>query len=217
MARGVITDPLQSYSFWLFDVSPLETLQLPVFSPLLGFSRITMPELTLEQTEIREGNWFFPRKVTKSASIGTITLERAATFYNSDFWRWMIVTITGDMRGGRWFSGISLLPQTLGGISPRRNLVLVHFLARGLGAVDKRSRRELNTRETGDTGTVGRNIGPFEITTPRIPAKAWILHGCLPIRMKPGSDFDANSSDISLEEIEMSVEAVEEVSLADPL
>jgi len=48
----------------------------------------------------------------------------------------------------------------------------------------------------------------------RIPAKAFLLKGCLPTFYKPASDFDANSSNISLQEIEFEMEEWEEISLA---
>ncbi len=38
MARRVLTDLMQVYPFWLFDVFPVEPSALPVFNPLLVFS-----------------------------------------------------------------------------------------------------------------------------------------------------------------------------------
>jgi hypothetical protein len=61
-------------------------------------------------------------------------------------------------------------------------------------------------------GLAGGTIGPFEFTA-RLPAKAWLLHGCLPARYKAGSDFDAGSSAVSLQQLEIAVEMVEEISL----
>ena len=56
------------------------------------------------------------------------------------------------------------------------------------------------------------NFGPFEFT-PRLPAKAWLLHDCIPTRFKSGSDFDAASGDVSIAEIEFAPEMFEEISL----
>jgi hypothetical protein len=47
-----------------------------------------------------------------------------------------------------------------------------------------------------------------------VPARAFLLQGCVPTRYKTGSDFDANSSDISIQELEIAVESFEEISLA---
>jgi len=227
MARRVATDPLQVFPFHLFDVSVTEALQLPVFSPLLGFKSITMPEVTLEMQEITEGNWLFPRKVIKRASLNTLTLERASTFTNSDFWNWTMAALSGDTNATRFGIGKvgAFLSQVVGGVTPRKTLVLVHFLARGIGS-DSQSEVQASVTSGGKTihttslantfnadRRPGVNIGPFEFT-PRIPARAWILHGCLPVRCKPGSDFDATSSDISMQEIELAYESVEQVDLS---
>ena len=52
----------------------------------------------------------------------------------------------------------------------------------------------------------------FDIA-PRIPARAHVLHGCLPTRYKVGSDFDARSGEISIAELDIKPELVEEISL----
>ena len=58
----------------------------------------------------------------------------------------------------------------------------------------------------------GVQLGPFEFT-PRMPAKAWILYGCLPARYKSGGDMDASDANISIQELELSVEYLDELSL----
>jgi hypothetical protein len=55
--------------------------------------------------------------------------------------------------------------------------------------------------------------GPFEFAA-RVPAKAWKLGGCLPTRYKAGSDFEATSSEISITELDVEPEALEEFSLS---
>lgn len=226
MARRAITDPLQTHKFWIFDISYLDSVQLPVFSPLLGFSKIGMPEVSLETHEVREANWLFKKTVIKGGSISNITLETASTYVNSDFWKWTIAALTGDTTAGRWLSGISKLQEVIGGPSPRKNLVLVQFFARNpniiasaaLAVTEQRTRNITSRRRTGNTPEFdlqNSRFGPGELVPP-IPAKAWILYGCLPVRCRPGSDFDASSAEISLQEIEISIEGIEEVSLADP-
>lgn len=42
-----------------------------------------------------------------------------------------------------------------------------------------------------------------------VPRRVILLEGCLPISWKPSSDFDATSSDVSIEELTMSVHRVE--------
>jgi hypothetical protein len=58
----------------------------------------------------------------------------------------------------------------------------------------------------------GGSIGPFEIAA-RIPGKAWMMYGCLPSRYRPGGDFDATSSEISVAELDLEMEFFDEISL----
>lgn len=224
MARPNLADQLQVFSFWLFDASIVQGLGVPVFSPLSGFTRISMPELSLTQEEIQEVNWIFPSKVIKSGSLSNITLERGSTFWNSDFWIWTIAAAWGDVAARRWLSFFREPTPQFGGATVRRNLVLVQFFPRNF-SIPGVDQLVAGVTPTGD-GIIGfHSVGPFENTSrlpnvvlsPRIPAKAWLMAGCLPTRCKPGSDFDANSSDVSIQELEISIEDVEEISLADNL
>lgn len=47
----------------------------------------------------------------------------------------------------------------------------------------------------------------------RIPGKAWLLHECIPVRYKAGSDLDATSSEVSIQELDIAVSSIEEFSL----
>jgi len=47
----------------------------------------------------------------------------------------------------------------------------------------------------------------------RLPAKAWVLYGCIPKRYKASSDFDATSGSVSIQELEVDLEYVDELSL----
>ena len=140
------------------DVAPLDVLSVPVLSPQFGFSSITAPEITLETEEIREGNWPFARKVVKSGSVGSITMTRGATFFDSDFYRWIMATATGDAevlqskaygiatalsRGGDFelrnaaslaAVGLGLMGfPRIGGATIRRDMVLIQFFQRSPG------------------------------------------------------------------------------------
>jgi hypothetical protein len=241
MARSVVSDLLQVYPFWLLDAYPIEPLALPILTPLFGFSSITAPEITLETMDITEGNWFFKKKVIKNADVGNITLERGVSWYDSDFWRWIVAAMTGDLSNSKL--GIGPVSLKIGGITPRRTLMLVQFFTRPMiapptsagGAIaatliqgglatggaalagatgGQILASGLTTALIGGIGNAlaGFGIGPFEFAA-RIPAKAWMLHGALPIRYKVGGDFDASSSAISLMQCELAVEMVEEIAL----
>jgi phage tail-like protein len=235
--RSVLFDRLQNFPFWLFDVAPIEALSLPIFTPLMGFASCSMPEIRLEVQDIPDGNWFFKRKVVTGAEVATLTLTRGATFIDSDFYRWLMAALTGDTSGKRYNlpGALSNLLQ-IGGPTPRRRLVLVQFFSRspfanknvtaaatalglsalagvaatgtGLGAAQAAGQVALTTAAAFSSN----GIGPFEFA-PRLPARAWLLHGCLPSRYKPGGDLDASDSGISIAELDIEVEMAEEISL----
>ena len=223
MARSAITDYLQAFPFWLFDTS-LSFSALPVLSPLSGFSSITAPEISVETFDITEGNWHFKRKAIRKAEVGTVTLQRGVTFSNSDFWRWTVAAVTGNTN---WQVNVPFNPMSarVGGPSPRRQLVLVHFFARNpLGNVAgsilstlNLSLEAANALAGQGTGVVGQSAVQLPITfdfAARVPARAFVLHGCLPIRYKTGTDFDARSGEISIAELDIAPELVEEISLS---
>ena len=227
MARSAFSDVLQVYPFWLFDIAPIEGSSIPIFNPLAGFSTVSAPGMSFEMYDITEGNWHFRRKVIKKVDIDTITATRGATFFDSDFWRWAVASITGNPEGFQ----IRMPPgnkQSIGGPTPRRNLLLIQFFAHnplslsGGGALAAAS-VGLITSTLGATAALGGGVvastpgavgfGPFEFKA-RLPAKAWLLHDCIPTRFKTGSDFDAASGDVSIAEIEFQPEMFEEISLS---
>jgi phage tail-like protein len=241
MARSSISDYLQVYPFWIMDVAPIEPLALPIFTPLMGFSAITAPEMTIEVQEIDEANWLYSRKVAKRATTNDITLTRAAKWFDSDFYKWIMATLTGDT-GGRG----SRNSLAIGGATPRRTLLLVNFLSHSPlpsgGAAEAVSAAGLLALQGTVTGMIGggqslgpgfiggalatgaaaagtalgTSFGPSEFA-PRIPAKAWVLYDCIPTRYKTGGDFDAMSSDVSLQELDIAVEYWDELSLGSDL
>lgn len=203
MARPVYTDYLQSYAFWMMDVAPISFSAQPVFNPVLGFSSISAPEISVEQFTFRPANWFFDRHVIQRGSISPFTARRGVTFYDSDFWRWTQASLAGN----------SSLSFTIGGASYRRSFVLIHFFARNpiLGLAGNVS-RDNGTDPNGLPQGVALNYGPFEFAV-RVPAKAYLLKNCIPLRWRSGNDFDAADGSVSIAELDFSCELVEEISL----
>lgn len=237
MARNVHTDFLQDNSFWLMDVAPIEPLALPVFTPIAGFSAISAPEIQLETVDINEANALWRKKIVKKADVGAITLSRGASFWDSDFNRWLIAALRGNTEGySVGIGGLGTGVLGLGGATPRRDLLLVHYFRRTpmslvvTGAVGAASNvalaaaTALGSNFTGGgaagaaqaaalVGLAVSPLGPFELY-PKVPARAWLLRGCLPVRYKAGSDFDATSGQVSIMELDVQPEQVEEISLA---
>lgn len=225
MARSALTDYLQVYPFWLVDVAPIEPLALPLFTPMLGFSEITAPEISLDTKDIVEGTGSFKRKVIKQASVSDVTLKRAATFHDGDFWRWVVAAVTGST-GGFTVGPVGGV-GALGGPSPRRNLLLVHAFAQlpfpPVMAANALTNAALlaSVSATVSTGAWYTRATVASLTgvlgagyVERMPARAFLLKGCLPVRYKVGGDFDAKSGEISIKELELAVEELEEISLS---
>jgi phage tail-like protein len=186
MSRLRFLDMLQVYPFWVFDASGFAgNPLLSILDPVLGFSACTMPEITIEHREIQPGNWEYKRRAVKTADVGSITLSRGARFYDSDFYIWLNNAIKGK--------------QPL-----RRNLVLVHFMG-------YRPLRQALGRDTSDP--LPDEVAFTSLAT-RLPARAWHLVACLPSRYKAGGDFDAAAGDVSIQELEVQPEHVDEFTVA---
>jgi hypothetical protein len=228
LARSLLTDYLQVYPFWLFDVFPIEPTGLPVLNPILGFSTVTSPEFNLETVSFYEGNYAPQRKIVHHYNVSPVTLTRAVAFYDSDYYRWIVATYTGNTAAS---SIIAATPSLqIAGPSYRRNLVLVHFFSRNvlLAAAQQVTTASLQLGSTvasaaqasqasqylqqAANAASSLGVGPFEIV-PRVPAKAFLLEGCVPSRYKSGGDFDASSSAISVAELTLEVESVTEIAL----
>lgn len=198
---------MQTYPFWLFDAGVLGgNILFPVLDPSLAFSSITAPEITAELKDIQPGNWEYKRRVVKTADAAAITLSRGARFYDSDFYNWITRAIVGDDPS-------------------RRTLYLMHFLGiraggtaqvvagAAIGAVS-------GIAGGGGVGGVGALTGAAGgaivagFIDDRIPGRCWTLHDCVPTRYKAGSDFDAASGAVSIVELEVQPEYVQEVTVS---
>lgn len=229
MARSWLTDYLSAYPFWLADIGPLSTLSLPILTPVAGFSSITAPEISGEVETFKEGNWAFDRKVLKSASVSPMTLSRGVSIYEADFYYWIKAALYGDT--DQFQSPLPAL--SIGGPTYRRNLMLVHFsnrapLGQSVAGGDLARAALLGAGVAGQDFAAGLAIGgltfaltrglsgflgtPFEFAA-RIPARIFVLYGCIPRRYKSGSDFDAKSGDISIQELDIEVEMFEQIGL----
>lgn len=244
MARTPLTDFLQNYAFWLIDIGPQDNVGVPLLFPLLGFSAITSPEYTIETFEIAEGNALASKKAIKKATASNITLSRGVPFYDSDFFRWTISAITGETGGNKFLAipGLEIggpsyrrnllliqyFPHMVffGSDSPDQTLEKVGNTILGLsttlgtagavGALEGSGAAFLasaGTLTAAGTALAAAGIGPFELAQ-RVPARSWLLKGCIPTRYKATSDFDALSGAVGIAELELAVEFWEEISLS---
>jgi hypothetical protein len=226
VARNAITDFLSDSNFWLVDVAPIGNDSSPLFLPIAGFHSITMPEINIDLQDIGPAIGFGHYKSIKAVEISSVTLTRGTRFFDSDFWNWTMAAITGDTSTAalNFRSG----SRSLGGPSPRRDLLLVHFFRNfplPLGPVPSDAGAvaasiAAGAATAGLAGTFGGQgqalfaAGAFIEGVPKLPARAWLLGGCIPMRYKPGADFDATSGQVSIMEMEIAVESLEEIGLA---
>lgn len=238
MPRTRLVDYLQSHLFWAFDAS---SAGVPVFNPLFGFSKISAPEISAELETFKDGTYVYNRSVVKGGSVSPVVFERAASMFDADFYDWIMFTLHGnkDFEDGGTLGKISSgISNFLGGAppSPRRSLLIVQFsninlastgdglAAAGLRVAGAVAASALTAAAFGASGGVVAaagvaggagamvGVGPFAFAM-RIPARAWMLQNCLPVRYKTASDFDAHSAAISLQELEVQPEYIEEFSL----
>jgi hypothetical protein len=182
--------------------------------------------MSFEMYDVTEGNWLFRKKVVKKADVDVMTLTRGVTFWDSDFYKWSMAALTGNTSGVN-VGGVQV--GSLGGVTPRRNLMLVHFFARYPGNVAAGIAGGLITAGAiQSVGAVSGNsaggfaslaaqaatasFGPTDVAA-HVPARAWMLYDCVPTRFKSGGDFDAKSGDVSIAEIDIQPEMIEEISL----
>ena len=195
MAQRRFLDMMQLYPFWVLDASGLPGNPLfSVFDPVLGFSGASTPEITVETKEIQRGNWEFKARAVKSADVSPIVLQRGARFYDSDFYNW--------------------ISKSIRGVQPvRRNLVLIHFLGfRLLRTVAARTGLVEAAKSAVGAEVVLNAAGQAGVPLDRIPGRGWFCGGCLPVRYKPGGDFDATSGEVSIMELEVQPEYVHELT-----
>ena len=242
MARLRLSDALQNHLFWAFDAST-STGGPPVFNPIFGFSRISAPEIGVEIESCKDGTFIYNRGVVKGGRVSPILFERAASMFDVDFYKWIIQTLHGSKEFESGGTLGSLNPtDTAKTRSPRRDLLIIQFnsyniaarandipdpalagiaaagmayistLAASIGGLAGLTAGANFVGSAAGRGNVAVGIGPFAFAT-RIPARGWILHGCLPVRYRAGSDFEAASGEISLMELEVQPEYIEEFSL----
>ena len=235
MPRRRLSDVLQDHYFWAFDAST-STIGVPVFNPLFGFSRISAPEIGVEIESFKDGTYLYNRNVVKGGTVSPVLFERAASMFDADFYDWITYTLHGNKdfeEGGTLGKATAAVGNFLAGGNrgtPRRSLLVVQFTSINIGGIEDRAfaiaaTATLATIATaagaglgagiaiGATGgALALGLGPFEFAT-RIPARAWLLHNCVPVRYRAGNDFDASSGEVSLMELEVQPEYIEEFSL----
>ena len=66
---------------------------------------------------------------------------------------------------------------------------------------------------SGIAGEILNSVIPLNDLVSRVPARSWMLSGCIPTHYKASTDFDPLSSDISIMELTLQPQTIEEFSL----
>lgn len=191
MPRTQSADMFLANKFHLLDVS---VSLPPVLLPAFSFSHITAPELVIEEQSIVEGNFEFPRKILKKASVNNIVLSRGTQLQDTDFYSW----ISNYLLGKREKKNLLLVQST--GISestfnpPQNSLVAKAKAIPLIGSI-----------VGGVASQIQSTASMFQFGL-KTPGRAWVLRNCSPVRYKTASDFDAMSSAVSIQELELSYE-----------
>ncbi len=199
--RARILDYGQVNSFNVVDIS-MDTS--PAFVVPVTFSQCTVSELQVQTETIKEGTWYFSRKVIIGAEVSSILLSRGLLSYDSDFWRWILSAITGKMKRK------NLLLLQYSGYNPLAKYTSTIGLAgAGIGLLGA----GVGMAGGSSVGGALSFIGGVTQAAVGIPNKVWYLKGCIPTRYKPGSDMDASDDAISIMELEVEMNYFEEIAL----
>jgi len=171
--RSANTDYFQNFRFHASVVGPGGIDYLSSIEA--GFNTCSLPELSTDDAEYREGIMTYTRKQPGIATVSSVTLTRGVTPKQSRFYEWMIFNIEGGEYKG--------------------TLTIYHYHRVGKEPDESANRADLNY------------------------ARQYVCEEAQPIRMKPAGDMDATSSDISLAEVEISIERfkIVEPSVAYPV
>lgn len=225
-----VLDHLQVYPFWLIDLSA-SPFGGNAFTPTLGFQACTSPEITLDMADIKEGNWFYPHHFIRGATVGSITLSRGVQFFDSDFYKWVMLALQGQgvvKRDLLLIHYFAISPLTLAEQAVDDPGVLLNAAA-DVGAAGAMMAKIVRAIPADAAARLGGGLlggvaagalssiagvnSPVEFA-PRFPAKAWMLRGCKPMRWKSTGDFDAGSGDVSIAELEVQPHMIEELAVS---
>lgn len=91
MARAIATDPYQNFRFHVAMIEGAGGVAAAdVFSHAksAGFNSVTIPELSMESTEYREGTAVYTKKFAGIPSYDSVTLTKGVTGEDTDFYKW---------------------------------------------------------------------------------------------------------------------------------
>lgn len=137
MARAASTDFLQNFRFHV-TVSGGATAFNPInfsrngigIGGEAGFQSVSIPDISIEATEYREGTYKYTRKFPGPPTIADITLIRGVVVQDTKFYDWAINTLSG----GPYRVDLNILQYTRGDlanpVNPAENSAVPQTAAR---------------------------------------------------------------------------------------
>ena len=94
MARAQALDPFHAFRFQV-KVSNKQYGANPFGPASAGFNSVTLPTMSLESVEYKEGVMVFRRKFPGDVTVDDVTMSRGVTTNGSEFFTWMSATKSG--------------------------------------------------------------------------------------------------------------------------
>jgi phage tail-like protein len=189
MARANLTDPAQSSKFMIFDV--------PSFGNGYDASEAVLPLRLPYSAVLGAQSITMPEYTLTLDEINEGTLDTAIRVVIGAAVNNITLTRAVYVVDKEFFNWIRMTASGKANSEVfRRDLVLVWF-HNAIGV------------------STGAHTGIGMVDNPRVPFKAWYLKDTIPVRYKPGADFDANSSAISIQELELAPRDIDELGLLD--
>ena len=91
MARAIDTDFYHNFRFHVVDGGP----QGGNLDPVAGFRTASIPDISVDMTEYREGVYLYTRKYPGIPKVGDCSLSKGVAKKDSDFLRWIFKCING--------------------------------------------------------------------------------------------------------------------------
>lgn len=170
--RAAVDDLMQGFRF---HVKAANTAGVDLLQPVpsrpgefegggqAGFQSVTLPELTVEATEYREGTFTWTQKYPGPPTVSDCTLMRGVAKGDTAFFDWVMTSVNG----GEY----------------RSDVTIWHY-----------QRTEMSSAAQSAVSNDMRRVE---------------CHNCIPTRVKPAADFDSMSGEVSLAEVDFSLESFE--------
>lgn len=172
--RAASTDLMQGFRYHVVarqdgtDVDPLQGVEdgdiaRGAGGAQAGFQSVTIPELSVEVAEYREGTFKWTQKYPGVPTISDITLMRGISKRDTSFYKMVKASIDGE--------------------EYRADVSIYHY-----------QRAEMDLATSAEVGDDTREIS---------------CGYCFASRAKPAGDFDSNSGEVSLAEVDIAIEKFE--------